>query len=100
MTKTQWRTLYNHRSCRIVKILDKVGKTKDLTFIFNVIEYKFVVLALKFLRTTLESKGYLCTTLDKTNYPEKEISTKNKILRLHFQYVKPMMIKKKTKKKN
>ena len=52
------------------------------------------------LRTTLESKGYLCTTLDKTNYPEKEISTKNKILWLHFQYVKPMMIKKKTKKKN
>lgn len=32
----------------LVGILDKVGKTKDLTFIFNISEHKFVALALRF----------------------------------------------------
>ena len=52
------------------------------------------------LRTILESKGSSCTTLGKTSYPEREISTKKKMLWLHFQQVKPMMIKKKIKKKH
>ena len=32
------------------------------------------------LRTTLDSKGSSCATLDKTSYPERKISTKKNVV--------------------